>query len=590
MKLEQLRHEMRAESIDAIIFPSSDPHGSEYVAPHWRVREWISGFTGSAGTAVVTLDEAALWTDSRYFLQAERQLSSSWTLMKDGLADTPSITDWLLRKLSSANGRVVAVDGMVMNYSEVTALQTALRRIGVSVRTNYDAACMLWKDRPALPKSEIYAIPETEAGESVTSKLNRIREVMRQEHCDAHVVTDLMSIAWTLNLRGNDVPMTPVFISYLVITLDDATLCCNGYLTNEAQKQLRDAGVKVSSYLSPLTSNLSPLTFDLRPSTSRILIDPDTANYTLYNKVKEQAVASPSPIISFKAVKNETELAGFRQAMLYDGVAMVRFLRWLIPAVEAGGETEISVSNKLEALRRENPHCLDLSFGTISGYNAHGAIVHYSATPETDAPLRPEGLLLVDSGAQYDCGTTDITRTIALGPLTDEMKRAYTYVLKANIALATCQFPDGINGTQVDAIARSEVWQGGYNYLHGTGHGVGWRLCVHEGPHAIRLDWRPAPLHAGMVVTDEPGIYLEGKFGIRTENMMEVVNVNGNFIKLHPLTLCPIDMTPIEWSMLRADEVAWLNDYHQHVRESLLPLLTDEGDRQWLIDSTPTMA
>ena len=651
MKLEELRREMRAEKIDAIIFPSSDPHGSEYVAPHWRVREWITGFTGSAGTAVVTLDEAALWTDSRYFLQAEKQCtihSSQFTvcsssrsqselaqgggffLMKEGIEGTPTITEWLLRKLSVSNGRVVAIDGLLLSYSEITSMQEALRKIGVTVRTNYDAAKMLWKDRPEIPKGEVFSLGndtgfqpydtlryDTEQssydtqgkpcyGKEILSKLNRIREVMREKHCDAHVVTDLMSIAWTLNLRGNDVPMTPVFVSNLIITLEDATVYVNGYLTNEAQRQMQEAGVRVKTY--------GAFAADVKSLDGRVLIDPAAVNYTIYNSVKDRAVDAESPIIMMKAVKSADEIAGFRQAMLYDGVAMVRFLRWLKPAVEAGGQTEISVSDKLEQLRRECPHCLDLSFSTICGYQEHGAIVHYTATPESDKPLKPEGLLLIDSGGQYDCGTTDITRTIALGPVTEEMKRAYTYVLKANIALATAVFPEGTNGTQIDSIARSQVWQGGYNYLHGTGHGVGWRLCVHEGPHAIRMDWRPAPLKPGMVVTDEPGIYLEGKFGIRTENVMMVAPLGNdtgfqpydtgqspydtqdkpcydtlrykNFLHLTPLTLCPIDTEAIDFDLLTTKEVEWLNDYHSMVREKLKPLLADDADKQWLEEAT----
>jgi len=597
-RLVELRREMRAEKIDAIIFPSSDPHGSEYVAPHWRVREWITGFTGSAGTAVVTLDEAALWTDSRYFLQAEQQLNNvngngGFVLMKEGIEGTPTITEWLLRKLSASNGRVVAIDGLLLSYSEVTSMQEALRKIGVTVRTNYDAAKMLWKDRPEMPKREIYSLGnetslcdyENETLRYENNKLNRIREVMRKKHCDAHVVTDLMSIAWTLNLRGNDVPMTPVFISNLIITLEDATVYVNGYLTNEAQKQMQETGVRVKAY--------GDFTNDVKALEGRVLIDSTAVNYTIYNSIKDKAVDAESPVMMMKAVKSADEIAGFRKAMLHDGVVMVRFLRWLKPAVEAGGQTEISVSDKLEQLRRECPHCLDLSFSTICGYMEHGAIVHYSATPESNAALKPEGLLLIDSGGQYDCGTTDITRTIALGPVTDEMKRAYTYVLKANIALATVVFPEGTNGTQIDSIARSQVWQGGYNYMHGTGHGVGWRLSVHEGPHAIRMDWRPAPLKPGMTITDEPGIYLEGKFGIRTENVMVVdkVNANGNSfnfqpLTLTPLTLCPIDTAPIDLSLLTKQEREWLNDYHAKVCEALLPELTDEADRQWLVEAT----
>jgi Xaa-Pro aminopeptidase len=581
-ELNILRQEMRTEKIDAVIFPTSDPHNSEYLPEHWQTRQWITGFTGSAGTAVVTLDEAALWTDSRYFIQAKEQLPSSFQLMKEGLPETPTITEWLLRKMSVANGRVVAVDGMVINYSEAMQMGKELRKIGVTLRTDYDIAKRLWTNRPAIPSNPIYGVEREWIGESVGSKLHRIREVMREQHCDAHILTDLMGIAWTLNLRGSDVKMTPVFISNLLITLDDATLFADGMLNADAKALLYEANVNVKPYGEFLST--------IAKTDGRVLIDPQTTSYSIYNKVKEHAVDAASPVMAFKAMKNQKEIEGFHKSMVLDGIAMVRFLRWLKPAVEQGGQTEISVSDKLEQLRRESTECLDLSFSTICGYNAHGAIVHYMATPETDAPLRAEGLLLIDSGAQYTCGTTDITRTIALGPVTDEMRHAYTCVLKANIALATTPFPDGTCGTQIDAIARSEVWKGGYNYMHGTGHGVGWRLCVHEGPHRIHQQWFPAPLHPGMVVTDEPGIYLEGKFGIRTENVMMVVPVNVNVPVpvnvLTPLTLCPIDTAPIDFSMLTTKEVEWLNQYHKRVRETLLTHLSDEADKQWLIEAT----
>lgn len=610
--LNILRQEMRTEKIDAVIFPTSDPHNSEYLPEHWQTRQWITGFTGSAGTAVVTLYDAALWTDSRYFIQAEMELRSSsrsqselaqgssnaslgqgssnaslvqnggFVLMKEGLPETPTITEWLLRKMSVANGRVVAVDGMVINYSEAVQMGKELRKIGVTLRTDYDIAKRLWTNRPAIPSNPIYGVEREWIGESVGSKLHRIREVMREQHCDAHILTDLMGIAWTLNLRGSDVKMTPVFISNLLITLDDATLFADGSLNADAKALLYEANVNVKPYGEFLST--------IAKTDGRVLIDPQTTCYTIYNKVKEHAVEAPSPVIAFKAVKNQKEIEGFHKSMVLDGIAMVRFLRWLKPAVEQGGQTEISVSDKLEQLRRESTECLDLSFSTICGYNAHGAIVHYMATPETDAPLRAEGLLLIDSGAQYTCGTTDITRTIALGPVTDEMRHAYTCVLKANIALATTPFPDGTCGTQIDAIARSEVWKGGYNYMHGTGHGVGWRLCVHEGPHRIHQQWFPAPLHPGMVVTDEPGIYLEGKFGIRTENVMIIINgnqtMNCELCTMNCLTLCPIDTAPIDFSMLTSKEIEWLNQYHKRVRETLLPHLSDEADKQWLIEAT----
>lgn len=614
-RLAALREEMRREGIDACIFPSSDPHASEYVAPHWQSRQWISGFTGSAGTAVVTLDEAALWTDSRYFLQAAQQLrveEGSWQLMKEGLPSTPDIIEWLLRKMSAlpgkgqgAAGGVVAIDGMVENYADVTMLQQQLRRIGATIRTNYDPLSAIWTDRPAVPSGQIRSI---NGGEPVEHKLMRLREILKGNCCDAMVLSDLMQIAWTLNLRGCDIKHTPVFVAYLVVRKEPvsskglfsflssksesiATLYCNGPLTEEARQSLQQAGVETAPYddFLPKSDGKGGLAA-LLASADRIMADSRTLNYTIFNNIKEKAVDMPSPVDEMKAIKNPVEIEGFRMAMRRDGVAIVRFLRWLLPAVEAGGQTEISVSDKLEELRREAPECYDLSFGTIAGYNAHGAIVHYTATPESDARLETSGLLLVDSGAQYTDGTTDITRTIPLGPLTDEMRRAYTLVLKANIALATTPFPEGVNGTNIDAIARSVLWRGHLSYLHGTGHGVGWCLSVHEGPHSVRLDWRETPLMAGMTITDEPGVYLEGRFGIRIENTMLVVKdcetECGTFLRLEPLTLCPISLVPVDWSLMTSQEVAWLNNYHARVREELLPLLADEADKAWLIKAT----
>ncbi len=584
-RIDALRHEMQAEHIDAIIFTGGDPHGSEYVAPHWQDRRWITGFTGSAGTAVVTMDDAALWTDSRYFLQAAEQLEGTgFLLMKDGLPDTPTVLQWLMQKMSAANGRVVAVNGMTVSYAEVTAMQAELGKIGVTMRTNYDAMRILWHDRPAVPSGDIEAVEGRFIGETVSGKLQRIRSKMKECRAEAHVLTDLMSIAWTLNLRGCDIPMTPVFMAYMYVTNDGACLFTDGRLTDEAQQILREAGVAVKPY--------GDFANYLKGCDARTLCDGSCTCHTIYKSI-ENIVDRPSPVMAMKAVKNEKEIEGFRDAMRRDGVAMVRFLRWLKPAVEAGGQTEISVSDKLEALRREDRECKDLSFSTICGYQEHGAIVHYSATADTDVPLKAEGLVLIDSGGQYTSGTTDITRTIALGPVTDEMRRAYTLVLKANIALATTLFPDGTTGTQIDALARSVLWNAGMNYLHGTGHGVGWRLCVHEGPHSIRMNWMPAPLHEGMTVTDEPGVYLEGRFGIRTENTMIVVKdcetEFGTFLRLEPLTLCPIDTAPIDFSLLDSKEMAWLNSYHQRVRSELLPLLTDDGDREWLIEATKSI-
>lgn len=566
-RLEFLRKEMKAESIDAIIFPSTDPHNSEYVAEHWQARKWISGFTGSAGTAVVTQDDAALWTDSRYFLQAAEQLKDTgFTLMKEGLQETPDIVDWLKQKMSVIDGRCVAVDGMVMNYADIMNLQQQMRRIGVSVRTNYDAMRMIWRDRPAIPTGEIYVHPLEYAGESVKDKLQRIIAIMDEQHCVAHITTDLMNIAWTLNLRGCDVPCTPVFMAFLYISRQETVLFANpSSLTDEAKKQLRDAYVDVMEYgaFSDFVSK--------RANEGKIMCDSRSTCFNIYNKVKDVAVDIPSPIAMMKAIKNETEIEGFRRSMKRDAIAMKAFLEWLKPAVESGGVTELTVSDKLRELRCRDKAFRDVSFDTIAGYNAHGAIVHYHVTEESNAELKPEGLLLVDSGAQYEDGTTDITRTIALGPLTDEMCYAYTTVLKAHIALATLKFPLGATGTNIDAVARSVVWRAGMNYLHGTGHGVGACLSVHEGPQSIRLDWRETPLMPGMVVTNEPGVYLADRFGVRIENTMLVVkdseNEFGTFLRLEPLTICPIDTTPIVWDMLTEEEKNYLTAYNNRCME-----------------------
>ena len=587
-KLSLLRSVMKRESIDAVIIPSSDPHNSEYVAPHWQGRKWISGFTGSAGTVVVTMDEAALWTDSRYFLQAESELSEEWQLMKEYMPGTPTIAEWLKRKMSLLpNGGIVCVDGMVMPYEEIIRLTKELRTIGCTMRTNYDALSTIWEERPAKPANEIFPVDESIIGETVAEKLQRLRAAMGS--CDAYVMTDLTEIAWTLNLRGSDVLMTPVFIAYLYITHSDATVFVNGSCTSEAQAMLAEAGVAIEMYdefanFLRKTSSKNTLTLCSGKST----------NYTIYSIVKEHVRDCDSPAGMMKAIKNDAEIEGFRRSMLRDGVAMVRFLRWLKPAVEAGGQTELTVSDKLEELRKEEgaKKFMSLSFGTICGYNENGAIVHYAVTPETAKALKAEGLLLLDSGAQYTDGTTDITRTIALGSLTPEMKRIYTLVLKAHIALASISFPEGTNGTNLDTIPHSVLWRGKVDYMHGSGHGVGACLSVHEGPQSMRQRWCPAPLQEGMTLTIEPGVYLEGKFGIRIENTMLVKSDNSvpvsekKWLAFEPLTLCPIDTAPVEMDMLEQYEKDYLNDYHALVRERLLPLLSNPDDKTWLVENT----
>lgn len=584
-RIEALRDVMRRDGIDAFIFPSTDPHNGEYVPAHWEGRKWISGFNGSAGTAVVTMTDAALWTDSRYFIAAEEQLrGTGFRLMKERVEGTPSITRWLGMKLATVQSPTVGVDGTVNSASSVASLITELRAEGgITVRTNFDPLALIWTDRPPVPQDKVSIHPLEYAGEPCHEKMARIRQQLKSMHAYGMLVSALDDIAWTLNLRGTDVHCNPVFVSYLLIDTKRATLFVDrAKLTPEVEAYLEAEGVAVAGYA------------DVRRGLERygeynILMDDNETCYTLFNIPQCQKVVAPSPIPAMKAVKNPTEIEGFRRAMLRDGVALVKFMRWLRPAVEAGGQTEMSVDAKLTALRAAQELYRGLSFDTIAAYREHGAIVHYEATPETDAELRPEGLILIDSGAQYLDGTTDITRTVALGPVTDEERLVYTLVLKGHIQLELCKFPRGASGTQLDALARKDMWAYGYNYLHGTGHGVGSYLNVHEGPHQIRMEYKPAPLVEGMTVTDEPGIYLPGRFGVRTENTLLVVPYRetgfGRFLQFEPLTLCPIDTAPVITDMLTGDEKAWLNAYHRTVFDRIAPLLDDEADRQWLANA-----
>lgn len=580
-RIADLRALMQREHLAAFIFPSTDPHNGEYIPDHWKGREWISGFNGSAGTAVVTMTSAALWTDSRYFIAAAEQLADTgFVLMKERVAGTPTISEWIGNELSDSRTTEVGIDGMTNSAASVEQLIADLRqRGGLTVRTNFDPLAELWTDRPPVPLNKVEIHPLERAGEPAKDKLKRIRQALRQQHADGILVSALDDIAWTLNLRGSDVHCNPVFVSYLLISSQHATLYINKEkLTAEVSSYLRNEGVDVDDY-SNVRKGLKDY-FEYN-----ILLDPNAINYTLYNAVERNIVRAASPIPSMKCVKNDREAAGFRNAMLRDGIAMTKFLAWLLPAVESGGQTEMSVDSKLTSLRAEQPMYRGLSFDTIAAYEEHGAIVHYEATPETDVPLRPEGLLLLDSGAQYEDGTTDITRTIALGPVSEEQRRVYTLVLKGHIQLQLLKFPYGASGTQLDALARKDMWREGYNYMHGTGHGVGSYLNVHEGPHQIRQEYKSEPMRAGMTVTDEPGIYLAGRFGVRIENTLLTVPYKetefGQFLQFETLTLCPIDTTPIVREMLTDEETEWLNAYHRTVFERISPHLNDE-EKTWL--------
>lgn len=586
LRLARLRELMKREHLSAFIFPSTDAHQSEYVADHWRGREWISGFNGSAGTAVVTMKSAALWTDSRYFLAAEEQLEGTeYQLMRLKMEGTPTIAEWLGKELQDVQSPEVGLDGMVNSYNYVKDLSYSLRKLGgITLRTNLDPLEQIWENRPSLPANPVEIQPLEYAGETLASKVARIRKSLRELHADGMLVSALDDIAWTLNLRGTDVHCNPVFVSYLLIESDKVSLFVDdNKLSPEVKQYLQDNQVSLYNY-NKVEKCLESY------SEYNILLDGDETSYYLWKTVKcQEIVAAASPIPAMKAVKNKAEIEGYRSAMLKDGVAMVKFLKWLKPAVEAGGQTEISIDEKLTSLRAEQKLFRDISFDTIAGYAQHGAIVHYEATPETDVVLKPEGLILIDSGAQYQDGTTDITRTIALGAVSEEMKHIYTLVLKAHIQLELVKFPDGASGTQLDAVGRECMWREGYNFLHGTGHGVGSYLCVHEGPHQIRMEWMPTPLRAGMTLTDEPGLYLAGKFGVRIENTVLISDYMstefGKFLQIEPLTLCPIDTTPIDVDMLLPEEIDWLNAYHHSVYEKLSPFL-DEEEKIWLENAT----
>ena len=597
-RLADLREVMRREHLAAFIFPSTDPHQGEYIPDHWKGREFISGFNGSAGTAVVTLHSAALWTDSRYFIAAGEQLKGTeFQLMKLKIEGTPTIPEWIGKELNeNTESTEVGIDGWCSSANSVKELIADLRKEnGITLRTNFDPLGQIWTGRPAIPENPVEIYPLKYAGEATHDKIARIRQALRQQHADGMLMSALDDIAWTLNLRGTDVHCNPVFVSYLLISSQRVTLYINKQkLTPEVMAYLKSEEIQVEEY-EQVENGLKKY-FEYN-----ILLDPDEVNYRLYEVVRRQEsgvrskveiIEEESPVKRMKTVKNETEIAGFRSAMLKDGIAMVKFLKWLdswkenSPASEP--LTEISIDRKLTALRAEQPLYRDISFDTIAGYGEHAAIVHYEATPETDIPLQPRGLLLLDSGAQYLDGTTDITRTIALGPLTDEEKKIYTLVLKGHIQIELCKFPSGSSGTQIDILARKDMWREGLNYLHGTGHGVGTYLCVHEGPHQFRMEWKPAPLVAGMTITDEPGIYLADKFGVRIENTLLITPYMetefGKFLQFEPLTLCPIDKSPIIKEMLLEEEIDWLNTYHQRVFDTLSPHLS-EDEKMWLSDA-----
>ena len=585
-KIAALRGFMSQNGISAFIVPSTDPHSGEYVPAHWESRKWLSGFSGSAGTVVVTKNNAGLWTDSRYFIQAEEQLTGTGIqLFKDRLPETPSVSEWLGSVLDK--GEKVGIDGWVNSMQEAAGLRKELQAYGLELTLVEDPFQYIWNDRPSLPQTPVFIHGLEYAGVSCSEKISKIKEAIKSKGATSIILSSLDEIAWTLNLRGDDVHCNPLFISYLILSDKKNTLyILEEKITEEVRSYLKEQGVEIEDYKS-FSKNLKAFS---EKDEELLQISPQ-ANEALYALASQytNVTIAPSPVALMKAHKNPTEVAGFRKAMERDGVAMVKFLRWLKEAVKTGEESELSVDGKLYELRAEQANFKGISFDTIAGYKEHAAIVHYEATPETSIPLKPEGMLLLDSGAQYLDGTTDITRTIVLGPLTEEEKKDYTLVLKGHLQLQNAQFPAGTCGTQLDVLARIAMWRAGINYLHGTGHGVGQFLSVHEGPHQVRMNHMPTLLEPGMTLTDEPGIYKAGRHGIRIENTLVIVPAQesefGTFYKFEPLTLCPIDKEAILVEMLNDEELNWFNEYHQMVYNRLKPFL-NEQEQAWLEEAT----
>ena len=586
-RIATLRDYMRGAGINAAIFPQTDPHQSEYIADHWQVRRWLSGFTGSAGALVVTLNNAYIWADSRYWLQAADQLKDTGIgVMEEGKPETPSIEDWLCTNLKP--GDTVGIDGMVFSINATQQLSKQLATKGIKLRVDFNPAEAIWNDRPALPLEKIFIHEEKYAGESCKSKIAKILADAAEQGANAAFISDLAEIAWTLNIRSTDVESNPVVTSFLYISKNDTTLFVDqAKLTPEVSEYLKNNGVAVEDYNTVKTflSNL--------PSTARVLVAPAQTAGAVASVLESKLVAGTSPIAMLKGCKNDVQIQGVRHAMERDGVALVKSFMEIEKALATGTKiTEMDIADILTKHRSAQPLYFDQSFDTIAGYAAHGAIVHYSANPQTNVVIQPENLLLIDSGASYLDGTTDITRTITLGHPTPQQKSDFTLVMKGHIALAEAVYPEGTRGAQLDALARINLWKHGLSYLHGTGHGVGHFLNVHEGPQRIHITENPTPLKPGMITSDEPGLYRSGEYGIRCENLILTVPAMttefGRFLKFEVLTLFPFDLRLFDTDIMTDDEINWVNSYHAKVRERLLPFLNAE-EQNWLIQKTETL-
>lgn len=572
-RLESIRSLMQRANVNVYIVPNFDPHLSEYPPERWNTRKWASGFTGSAGSAAISLNEAALWSDSRYFLQAENELEGTgYTFYKDGLPETISLNEWVCNQAGS-NG-VVAADDTTFSYNEGVKMKALFAKKGVDLKFDFDPINELWNDRPAIPNNKIFVHKIEYAGEDFNSKYSRIIEAAQTKGADGVLLSALDDIAWAFNIRGCDVKFNPVVVAYAYLSSDAKIIFIERCkLTESIEEYFKENGIEIKAY-NKIQSYLENLENGIK-----VIADPARVNYRLCNILnnKNALIAETSPITMMKSIKNSTEIEGTKNALVRDGVAMVNFLCWLDSNIGKIEMSEISIAEKLRSFRAEQPLFVGESFGTIAGYGGHGAIVHYRATEESDAKLQPKGFVLVDSGGQYLDGTTDITRTIPLGELTEEEKKCFTLVLKGHIAIAKAEFPRGTRGAQIDAFARIALWKEGYTYMHGTGHGIGHFLNVHEGPQNIRLEENPTPLMPGMLTSNEPGVYLSERFGIRTENIILTVekseNEFGKFHKFETLTLCPIDTRAIDTSIMTDEEIDWLNQYHERVYKALSPML-----------------
>jgi Xaa-Pro aminopeptidase len=584
-RIRRLRKEMSDKGIDAYIDPSSDPHMSEYVAAHWEGRKWLSGFTGSAGTLVITQDSCGLWTDGRYYVQAEKQLEGTGIrLFKFGMEGVKSFTEWIADTLGQ--GECVGMDGKLFSVSQVRNMEKIFSKKGILINKEHDLLMGIWKDRPAIPRETVFVHDMVYAGRTAAQKIEDVREMMAQKGANYHLISSLDDIAWLYNIREGDVAYNPVAISYALISEEKAWLFINeDKVSVPVREHLSDNGVEIEDY-ERIESYLSRLG---RGDT--ILLDPQRVNSWLYDSIGREARIEEDTAITtiLKAVKNQVEIENLKKAHIKDGVAMVKFLCWLDNNLSKEEITEITVADKLEEFRSQQENYMGLSFPTIAGYGDHGAIVHYQADEESAYTLKPHGLLLIDSGCQYLEGTTDITRTIALGPTTPQQRSDYTLTLKGNIKLSRTRFLKGATGTNLDILARLYLWEHGIDYKHGTGHGVGYFLNVHEGPQSISPRISTVKLEEGMLVSNEPGVYREGSHGIRIENLLlvagDIETEFGEFLRFEPVTLCPIDLAAVEPDLLDEEEKKWLNQYHERVYNTLGPLL-DEKERLWLKDKT----